>query len=154
MRHDARPWAWYAGRKDYAMKFNSANEVKAYLWDKLNLGNHAITFHVVDAGDDILYFRPGIVMTKDDFEDSDAMTDIGTVHDDEAWLEITSVESYMIGDGESDHADYSDIEVLEEVNEDSPEAMEAFLQECADVLATLSDFMVENPEHDEEADWN
>ena len=62
------------------MKFNTAEEVRSFLWDKLNLNDHAITFHVVDAGDDILYFRPGIIMCRDDFEDSDALSDIGTAH--------------------------------------------------------------------------
>ena len=130
------------------MKFNTAEEVRSFLRDKLNLNDHAITFHVVDAGDDILYFRPGIIMCRDDFEDSDALSDIGTAHYDEREIEIYSVESYMIGEGESDHADYSDIEALEEVNEESPEAMGEFLRDVADVLATISDFKIENPEYE------
>ena len=87
-------------------------------------------------------------MCRDDFEDSDALNDIGTAHYDEREIEIYSVESYMIGEGESDHADYSDVEALEEVNEESPEAMGEFLRDVADVLATISDFKIENPEYE------
>lgn len=135
------------------MKFNTAEEVRSFLWEKLNLSNHAITFHLVDVGDDILYYRPGIIMSEEDFAESDALSDIGTAHYDEQEIEVDCVASYMIGEGESDHADYSDIEVLEEVSEESREAMDSFITQYADLICSLYDFTVENPEYDEEADW-
>jgi len=131
------------------MKFNNANEVKAHLWEALHLDNHAITFHVIDVGDDIMYFRPGIIDCSGDLWESDGWFDIGTAHYDEKEVRVFAVESYMIGDGESDHADYSDCVLMENINEESSDAMDAFLREYADVMCSFGDFELDNPAYEE-----
>ena len=131
------------------MMFNNANEVNAHLREALHLGDRAVTFHVIDVDDDILYFRPGIIDCSGDLWESDGWFDIGTAHCDEREIHVTAVESYMIGEGESDHADWSDIELLEEISEESPDAMDSYLRDYADVLCSFGDFELENPAYEE-----
>ena len=131
------------------MKFSNASEVKAHLWEALHLVDHSITFHVIDVGDDIMYFRPGIIDCSGDLWESDGWFDIGTAHYDESKILVFAVESYMIGEGESDHADWSDIELLEQINEESHDAMDAFLREYAESLCQFGDFELENPAYEE-----
>ena len=48
------------------MKFKSVTELRNYLWEKLNLKDRAIIFHVIDADDDIIYFRPDLIDSQGD----------------------------------------------------------------------------------------
>ena len=132
-------------------KFTSHKDLKPYLWELLGLDKRSIIFHVIDADDDRLYYRPDMITTADDLYDSDGLFDIGTAFCEERELHITSVESYLMGDGESDHADYSDIEALEEIAETSPDALNGVLELYADLLCAVRDFTVQNPAYD---DWS
>lgn len=122
--------------------------VKEYLWEKFNLSEHSITFHIVDVGDDTLYYRPGIITTQDDFESSEIWYDLATVYGDEPRVTIYSVTSWMIGEGEADYADWDDCEVLEEMDKYNHDAMELFLDEYADGMGTIGDFTLDNPEYE------
>lgn len=134
------------------MKFKTAEEIRDYLWPTLHLDTRSIVFHMIDIGDGRLYFRPDMITTPNDFYDSDGLYDLGEACYDERELNVFSVESYMIGNGESDRADYADIEVLEDIADESPRAMVDFLNDIADCLVVLNDVKVENPAYDPDYD--
>jgi hypothetical protein len=118
-------------------------DLKDYLWHELELDTRSITFHVVNDE----YFGSGIVEYEEDLLDSDAFAAIRP-HD---WRCVTAdtVESFMLGDGESDHADYADIDLLDELHREYPELLQGLLDDCADCLASMTDVAVFNPDREE-----
>ena len=134
------------------MKFSTVDELRSHLWTTLGLDHRSITFHTIDACDDHLYIRPGIMTTQDDFTDSDGLYDIGTAFYLDPTVYIPGVTSYMIGSGESDHASYDDCEALEDIAETEPSLFDDFLGSDADMLCSLGDFIIENPAYDPDED--
>lgn len=131
------------------MMFKNAEEVREHLWQELNLSSRSITFHLFEAEDDSrLYFGGGIVECSGDLYECSRFFDVGYERASDAEIEIEQVESYMIGDGEAEHADSDDAAILEGVAEDSPSAFDDFIRQYADPLATIKDFSVENPAYD------
>ena len=135
------------------MKFQNAEEVREHLWWMFNLKEKSITFHVIDLADDgKRYVGGGIVDCSGDLYEGDRFFDIGYDREEDAEIEVDSVESFMIGEGEVDHAGIEDAEILEDIINDSPSAFSDFLDKYADCLVSITDFTVENPAHDGEGD--
>lgn len=134
------------------MEFKNITQIKDYLWEQLGLANRAITFSVIDVSDDNLYFESGIIDCSGDLWESDALTQIGTVRCDDEMIDVTSVESYMIGDGESEHADYEDLDLLADISEEHRDLFDEFIRQYAEPMASIYDFEVENPEFDGESE--
>ena len=132
------------------MGFKTAKEIKDYLWQEFGLADRAITFSIVDAGGDNLYFESGIIDNSGDLWESDALTQIGTIYCDDEMLDINSVEAYMIGDGEADHADLEELEAMQDIADEYPDLFDAFIREYAEPMASMKDIEIENPEFDGE----
>ena len=134
------------------MKLKSAKEVRDYLWDALELSGRAITFWLADFGIAPDAVGPGMIESIDDLYETDYVYDLGDENPEMEHFDVYSVGSYMIGDGEVDRADHGDVDVLREVNRQSPNAFDAFLREYADSLVTLGEGKVDNPYYDPEAE--
>ena len=131
------------------MKFNNANEVKAHLWEALDLNEKSITFHVFEIADEShLYVSGGIVDCSGDLYESDRFYDVGYEYAGDEEIKVDYVESYMIGSGETEHADSDEAAMLEEIAQDSPGAFDSFIREYADYLVDIKDFKVDNPAYD------
>lgn len=135
-----------------SMKLKNANEVRDYLWDKLKLSGRAIIFWIADFGFAPDAMGSGMIESIDALYETDYVYDLGDENPETERFDVYGVDSYMIGDGEADHADHDDIDVLSEVNAKSPIAFDAFLREYADGLVHLNEGKVDNPYYDPEAE--
>jgi len=149
MHDDALPAGQYTGRKDTAMKFTNAEELRAHIWTTLHLDTRSIVFHVLELDDGLPYYERDLIDAKDGLYDSDEFFEYAYAHSEDQEIHVDSVVSYMIGDGESELADYGDVEELADIAVESPAAMTAFLSDTADVLAVLRDFDLDNPCYEE-----
>lgn len=122
-------------------------EFKTNLWTLLNLDNHAITFTIVDSefGTTV---ESGIVECTGDLCDTD-FTDLCMDYDGET-VQVYSVESWMVGDGEADHADLADLGLIQAAMDKMPQLFDEFIRDCADNLCSLGDFEFENPYYDDD----
>ena len=133
------------------MKFNTTKEIQEYLYDELGLKNHSIIFHILDDG--LLYFGSGMVESSDDLHDSDAFEDLCYSSDDKGeTVTVFEATTWMIGDGESESAWPSELEVLENLRRDNRRLFFEYLDEYADCLANLYDLEAENPYYNPEQD--
>ena len=128
---------------------------KNKVWQELDLDNRSILFHIIDVGDSALHIGPGMVDTTNDLYDSDPFWDIEYERSDEPEIEVYSVDSYVLGDGECDHADYFDLDYLADLYQEATVfAFDDFLREYAELLcsykdATVANSCYEEPEEDD-----
>ena len=130
-------------------------EFKANLWTLLGLDNRAITFHILDTEFGVSV-GSGIVESSDDLYDTDA-TDMLMDNPDAPFIQVYSVESWMLGNGEADHADSADVELLQSAMEKFNGFFDLFIRELADPLCSLGEFEWENPHYepdDDDDDWD
>lgn len=120
-------------------------EAKNVLFQRLELEG-SIIFHVYEAGGKWLVGSE-IIGNEDDLYESDRFYDYGY---DNYWFkdfDIGIVNTYMIGDGESDHACASDCAIIEDML-NSPEygdALWEYLEEDADFINACVCGSVPNP---------
>jgi len=118
----------------------------------LDLDRHTIVFHVVDMGDDSP-LAAGSVYDADDLADrSDAFLDLASEYDSTPALDIDSVVTYMLGQGEADAATEAEIDALARFRDSAPAVFDAMLCQYADILASVDNVAVLNPYyyHDDE----
>lgn len=126
-------------------KFATAEELLAHLTALLHLQDHTITFHIIDAE-----IGSGMVMESEDLQESDAFNAIADRLYDQPFVEIVDVTTYQLGSGQSENADWKEIDALIEAMTYSPKAFDRLLADHADVLASLHDLNVANPAYDED----
>ena len=119
----------------------------------LDLDQHTIVFHIVDMGDDSP-LAAGSVMDRDDLLDrSDAFLDLASDYDSAPALDIDSVVTYMLGQGEADAATEAEIDTLVRFRDSAPAVFDDMLRQYADTLASLDCVTVPNPYYqDDEED--
>lgn len=129
-------------------------EFKQNLWTLLDLDNRAITFHILDTEFGVSV-GSGIVESSDDLYDTDA-TDMLMDNTDASFIQVYSAESWMLGNGEADHADSADVELLQSAMEKFNGFFDLFIRELADPLCSLGEFEWKNPhyEPDDDDDWD
>lgn len=129
-------------------------DFNTYFWQLLNIDNRSITFHIVDSEYGIT-MDAGIVDTPDDLYDTDF---IGFMMDDTdaSTIEITSVESWILGNGESERVDDAALKLLQDALEKFPDHFDRFIREHADPVGIISDFTLDNLwyEPDDDDDWD
>ena len=125
-------------------EITNAAELKEHLWEKLNLANRAITFHVVNFSDGDQIIGSGIMASIEDDFDSEAIADYGCDNDGCPEIEIDSIESWMLGNGESDHADHEDVILLERAMCNKPDLLDEVLRQEADSVASIGACTIDN----------
>ena len=122
-------------------------EFKQNLWPLLNLDNRSIIFHIIEFND--VYVGSGMIQTTDDLYESDLFIEecIDLYYEPEIYVE--NVSSYILGKGESDHADDGDIVLLQKALQTYESFFDQLICEEADVLCSLSDLALENPHYEE-----
>ena len=136
------------------MKFSTTKEAADYIWRELGLDNRSISFFYWEPfGDPRL--GSGIISTAEELEDSSEFCEAGEEYAGESEIDVFSVESYVCGTGETDHADVDDIRLLEEVMRGDNYHFNGFLADIADCCCSFGGFTLENPMYepdDEEED--
>lgn len=129
-------------------------EFKINLWNQLDLDNRSITFHIVDS-EFGLSIGSGIVESSDDLYDTD-FTDTMLDNADAPNIDIYSVESWLLGNGEAEHADCIDCGNLQEAMMKCQSFFDRLIQDLADPLCTVGECTLENPfyEPDDDDDWD
>ena len=128
---------------------NNTADMKDFLWSWLDLDKRSIIFHLIDVGDDKPHVGAGIVGCSDDLYDGDAFFDIGYERSDEKEIEVLSVDTYAIGDGEIENAGIGDREVIEEVITEHEITFDAFIAEYAEFIDSINPKCpVTNPAYD------
>lgn len=95
------------------------------------------------------YIGCGIVDCSGDLYEDDRFYDAADEkHSRISEIDVEYSESYMIGNGESEHADDDEAAMLESIADDSPSAFDEFIKRYADPLVSIKDFYVENPAYD------
>lgn len=120
------------------------SEFKADVWETLGLNNRSISFFHVQL-DDRDMMGSGIVDCSGDLYDDMDFYELCGDLDDEPYVYVQSCVSYILGDGEVDHADYDDITLLLELQMSEPELFAQLLEEYAEVPCDVYDFEIENP---------
>lgn len=125
-------------------------EFKTNLWTLLDLDNRSIIFHTIDFDRRFTTFiGSGMVESPDDLYDSDPFTDECLDLCDEPEIYVENVSSYLLGKGEADHADHSDVELLQSAMNQYGSFLDHLIQEEADLLCSLCDISAENPDYEE-----
>ena len=137
------------------MKFKTADELRDHIWQELDLDNHSLLFGVLDIGDDEPHILPGMFDCSGDLWDDSEFYDIALSYCNDPEIHVDLLETYMIGNGEAEHAYSGDCEYLADVAKESPSAWNDFLNDIADCLCTLKDFNIENPAYEKpyDAGW-
>ena len=125
-------------------------EFKKNLWNQLNLDNRSIIFHTLDLDRRYTtYIGSGLVESTDDLYESGPFLDECFELCDESEIYVENVTSYLLGNGEADHADHGDVKLLQHYVEQYGNYFDQLLNEEADVLCSLNDVSAENPEYEE-----
>ena len=120
-----------------------SDTVKDYLWEMLGLENRAIVFSMVDTDELGTIFGGGIIT---DEENSEALFESGEFGiADNPTIHIRGIESWMIGNGESDSADCDDISVLDDAAIFFNPYFDDFLRKYADSVSSVGEMTVVNP---------
>lgn len=131
------------------MKFNNAQEIKDHLWKALDLAKWSIAFTCFELeDDDHIYVGGGIVAEPDDMYSLNRFCEVCLDCSDHEEFNDMCATSYLIGDGEVEHANDEDAALLEAIAYNSPEAFDNFIREYAEHLAAIKYFSIENPDYD------
>ncbi len=127
-------------------------EAKQELFKRLDLDG-SIIFHVYELNGKYLV-GSGIIGEDDDLYNSDRLYDYGYDYYYEESFDVGIVNTYMIGEGEADHACASDCAVIEDMlnSKSYGDALWEYLVEDADFINACMCGTVNNPcyEPDEE----
>lgn len=133
-------------------------EFKQNIWKTLNLDNRSITFFLLEVNGDAVTFGSGIIDNSGDLWESDELYEIGEAASYKEKLEVYGVESWMLGDGEADHADDHDLEILRDAYTEYPTLFDDLLVELGENLVNIDYLEIDNPayeEHDDDDDdWD
>ena len=124
-------------------------EFKKNIWETLDLDNRSITFTIVDSEFGVTV-ESGMVETSDDLYDTD-IPDLLMDHDGET-AQVYATESWLLGNGEAEHASYSDLGHLQTAMDDHNRFFDRLIREEADPLCSLGEFELENPYYEEPDD--
>ena len=120
-----------------------SDTVRDYLWTILGLENRSIIFSMIDTDELGTIFDGGIIT---DAEDSKALFEschFGSA--DNPTIHIRGIESWMIGNGESDSADCDDIIILDDASTEFHPFFDDFLRSYADSVSSVGEMTVKNP---------
>ena len=127
-------------------------EAKNVLFQRLELEG-TIIFHVYECNGEYLVGSE-IIGSDDDMYGSDRFFDYGYDHCYEESFDVGIVNTYMIGDGEADHASSGDCAIIEDMlnSKEYGDALWEYLEEDADFINGCMCGEVNNPcyEPDEE----
>lgn len=127
-------------------EFKTPTEIRDYLWQALNLSTRSVTFTLFcPSDDDRLFICGGIVDCSEDLYEDDRFFEMGLERSDDVEISIDTCEAYMIGDGESEHADTEEAMLIECIAEKNPDAFDLFINKYADPMVTIRNFTVDNP---------
>lgn len=133
-------------------------EFKKNIWETLDLDNRSITFFLLEVNGEPLTIGSGIIDCSGDLWESDELYEIGEGASYEEKLEVYGVESWMLGNGESDHANALDLEILQDAYTEYPTLFDDLLKELGENLVSIGDFEIDNPAYDEpdddDDDWD
>lgn len=126
----------------------SVENLKARIWEDLGLNDRSIVFchFATEYGDGI---GGDLIESTDDLFDCDEWYEF-------CYNEVPNVPSvyvsdcisYLLGDGEADHASGGDIDCLNAMMHGNRRTFFELLDEHADVLGTIQDEEVSNPAYD------
>lgn len=125
-------------------------EFKTDLWNQLDLDNRAIIFHILDSEFGVTV-GSGMVESPDDLHDTD-FADTLLDNADAPYVDVYSVESWVVGTGEAEHADHYDIEHLQEALGKHVSFFDRFIQEMVDPLCEVQECTLANPYYEDEDD--
>lgn len=123
---------------------HAAQMLKEELWEEFGLNDRAILFHLIDHPYGPIRFGSGLITDADDLYDSDAMNELFEQYDVKEF-EVYGVDTLMLGDGEVDHAGWDEIDYLNTLIDESPNALNAMFDEYADHPASIGECVLENP---------
>ena len=126
--------------------------MKNQLWETLGLDNKSIIFNVSDTAGFGDHVGSGIIECEGDLEEEDWVYDLGMECPEEEYFYVFLVESFMIGNGESDHAGLDDVELIQEILDEDPYVFWRMCEEYADCLSSIDHMIVMNPYYEEESE--
>lgn len=137
------------------MKCKTGEELYAHMKETFDLTRQSIIFGVLDVGDGEQHVLPGLFDCSGDLWEDSKFYDIALSYCNDPEIHIISLETYMIGEGEAEHACEYDTDCLEEIAKESPKAWDELLGDIADCLCVLDDFSIENPAYEKpyDAGW-
>lgn len=122
-------------------------EFKQNLWTLLDLDNRSIIFHIIDSEFGFTV-GSGMVESSDDLYDT-GFANVLLDNADAPYINVYSVESWILGSGEADHASYSDVELLQTAMDNHNRFFDRLIQEEVDPLCSVEDCELENPYYEE-----
>lgn len=128
----------------------TTEEIKEQLWKELDLDNRSIIFNLFDIGDGTYYVGGSIIGCADDLYEESRFFDIGYDSWYEAGFDVALAETYMIGNGESEHADSGECAFIENLLNRNKKAFMTYLESEADCINAIDDVYVDNPCYEEE----
>lgn len=122
--------------------------LKKTIWEDLDLETRSLIFCCFDTE-----YGTGIgnslIETTDDLFDDYGWYDFCVDNlPNTPSVTMTECVTYMLGDGEADHASGDDIDYLADIMRDHPRMFSALLDECADVLSIIRNAEAPNPAYD------
>lgn len=125
--------------------------VKERVWNDLELNNRSVIFNVSDSTE--TYIGSGIIEDAGDLALQDWVYDVGYEISEEEYIEVYDCSSYMIGNGEVEHAGSDDVAYLQLLLDENPQAFDELVADEADCLLCLKELYVDNPYYEEEEDY-
>lgn len=116
----------------------------------LSLDKRSIIFTILEMDEPII--GSGMVETSDDLYDFDPFIDAELDRCDEETLYVENCTSYIVGNGEAEHAGYTDVDLLMKCMEKYEDFFDQFIRNECDELAHFSDVEVENADYEEPDD--